>query len=85
MNNCENTNSIEKDTENDQSINNSSSLEKDNKSDIQIKMDTENYNFGWSKYSEITNGRFAMIGFVAIILIELISHKSFLSWAGFLN
>ena len=42
----------------------------------------ENYNFGWSRYSEITNGRFAMLGFLAIILIELISQKSFLNWAG---
>ena len=41
-----------------------------------------NYKFGWSSYSEITNGRFAMLGFLAIILIELISHKSFLHWAG---
>tara|TARA_B100000900_G_C20556536_1_gene707067 strand:- start:954 stop:1205 length:252 start_codon:yes stop_codon:yes gene_type:complete len=47
--------------------------------------ETENYNFGWSQYSEITNGRFAMIGFAAIILIELISKKSFLNWAGIFN
>ena len=40
------------------------------------------YKFGWSNYSEITNGRFAMLGFLAIILIELISQKSFLNWAG---
>ena len=40
------------------------------------------YKFGWSNYSEITNGRFAMIGFLAIILIELISQKTFLNWAG---
>ena len=26
-----------------------------------IDQDTEMYNFGWSSYSEITNGRFAMI------------------------
>ena len=44
----------------------------------------DNYKFGWSSYSEITNGRFAMLGFVAIILIELISQKSFLNWAGIL-
>jgi len=43
-----------------------------------------NYKFGWSSYSEITNGRFAMIGFLAIILIELLSHQSFLKWAGIL-
>jgi hypothetical protein len=44
----------------------------------------DEYKFGWSSYSEITNGRFAMIGFLAIILIELLSHQSFLKWAGIL-
>ena len=44
----------------------------------------EEYKFGWSNYSEITNGRFAMIGFLAIILIELFSQQSFLKWAGIL-
>jgi len=44
----------------------------------------EEYKFGWSSYSEITNGRFAMIGFLAIILIELLSQQSFLKWAGIL-
>ena len=42
------------------------------------------YQFGWSSYSEITNGRFAMIGFLAIILIELFSRQSFLKWSGIL-
>ena len=42
----------------------------------------DEYKFGWSSYSEITNGRFAMIGFLAIILIELFSRQSFLKWAG---
>ena len=44
----------------------------------------EKYKFGWSSYSEITNGRFAMIGFLAIILIEFFSQQSFLKWAGIL-
>ncbi len=44
----------------------------------------DEYKFGWSIYSEITNGRFAMIGFLAIILIELFSKQSFLEWAGIL-
>ena len=48
---------------------------------IEIKAE---YKFGWSSYSEITNGRFAMIGFLAIILIELFSKQSFLKWAGIL-
>ena len=46
--------------------------------------DTDMYKFGWGSYSEITNGRFAMIGFLAIILIELFSRQSFLKWAGIL-
>ena len=48
---------------------------------IEIK---DEYKFGWSSYSEITNGRFAMIGFLAIILIEFFSKQSFLQWAGIL-
>ena len=51
--------------------------------DKSIDIDDE-YKFGWSNYSEITNGRFAMIGFLAIILIELFSQQSFLKWAGIL-
>jgi len=54
----------------------------DNKLDeksIEIK---DVYKFGWSSYSETTNGRFAMIGFLAIVLIELFSKQSFLKWAG---
>ena len=56
----------------------------DNKLDqksIEIK---DEYKFGWSRYSEITNGRFAMIGFLSIILIELFSNQSFLKWSGIL-
>ena len=49
-----------------------------------IDDDTDLYKFGWSSYSEKTNGRFAMLGFLAIILIELLSKHSFLNWAGIL-
>ena len=59
---------------------------KTNSEEIKIDEQTieidDKYKFGWSNYSEITNGRFAMLGFLAIILIELISQKSFLNWAG---
>jgi len=54
----------------------------DNKLDEQSIEINDGYKFGWSSYSEITNGRFAMIGFLAIILIELFSKQSFLKWAG---
>ena len=61
-------------------------LEKTNSEEIKIEEQSieieDKYKFGWSNYSEITNGRFAMIGFLAIIIIELISQKSFLNWAG---
>ncbi len=38
--------------------------------------------FGWSTYAERVNGRFAMIGFAAILLIEVLSQDIFLHWAG---
>ena len=78
--NLENENSVEQ--QKDQ--NNNNEQIGDNKLDeksIEIK---DEYKFGWSSYSEITNGRFAMIGFIAIILIELFSKQSFLNWAGIL-
>ncbi|MFM9041799.1 MAG: chlorophyll a/b-binding protein [Vulcanococcus sp.] len=41
--------------------------------------------FGWSAYAERVNGRFAMVGFVAILLVEAISGETFLRWAGFVG
>ncbi len=38
--------------------------------------------FGWSEYAERVNGRFAMIGFTAILIIEIISKSGFLHWTG---
>ena len=62
-------------------INEQTSDTKFDKKSMEIE---DKYKFGWSNYSEITNGRFAMIGFLAIILIELFSQQSFLKWAGIL-
>ena len=62
----------------------SDELIKEEKDDKLPEAVEDNYNFGWGSYSEITNGRFAMIGFLAIILIELFSRQSFLKWAGIL-
>ena len=39
---------------------------------------------GWSGYAERVNGRFAMVGFVAVLLIEVLSGDTFLHWAGLL-
>ena len=41
--------------------------------------------FGWSQYAERVNGRFAMLGFISILLIEIISHTTFLNWAGLIH
>ena len=38
--------------------------------------------FGWSGYAERVNGRFAMIGFLSILLVEALSHDTFLHWSG---
>ena len=41
--------------------------------------------FGWSGYAERINGRFAMIGLMAVLIIEAISKISFLEWAGIIS
>tara|TARA_Y100001968_G_C19051050_1_gene569165 strand:- start:422 stop:661 length:240 start_codon:yes stop_codon:yes gene_type:complete len=41
--------------------------------------------FGWSGYAERINGRFAMIGLMAVIFIEAFTKISFLEWAGIIN
>lgn len=38
--------------------------------------------FGWSGYAERVNGRFAMVGFAAVLLVEALCHDTFLHWAG---
>ena len=40
--------------------------------------------FGWSAYAARVNGRFAMVGFAAVLVIEAISGDTFLHWAGLL-
>lgn len=38
--------------------------------------------FGWTPYAEQINGRFAMIGFVALLVLELFTHQDFFTWLG---
>ena len=78
--NLENEGSVEKQNDKNYSI----AQTEDKKLDEKTRHIEDKYKFGWSSYSEITNGRFAMIGFLAIILIELFSQQSFLKWAGIL-
>jgi len=41
--------------------------------------------FGWSGYAERINGRFAMIGLMAVLIVEALSRISFLEWAGIIS
>lgn len=38
--------------------------------------------FGWTAYAEQINGRFAMIGFVALLVLELLTRQDFFTWMG---
>ena len=42
----------------------------------EISQIDDDYKLGWNRYSEMTNGRFAMLGFLAILLIEFLSNQS---------
>ncbi|HAG81624.1 MAG TPA: chlorophyll A-B binding protein [Cyanobacteria bacterium UBA12227] len=38
--------------------------------------------FGWTPYAEQINGRFAMIAFVTLLLLELLTGQGLLTWLG---
>lgn len=38
--------------------------------------------FGWTQYAEQINGRFAMIGFISLLLMELFTRQDFFTWVG---
>ncbi|MBD1823190.1 high light inducible protein [Cyanobacteria bacterium FACHB-DQ100] len=39
--------------------------------------------FGWTRYAELINGRFAMIGFVALLILQFVTRQDFFTWLGF--
>jgi hypothetical protein len=39
--------------------------------------------FGWNYYAERLNGRFAMLGIIAILLIEILTGNDLITWLGF--
>ncbi|MEM1239621.1 MAG: chlorophyll a/b-binding protein [Cyanobacteria bacterium P01_H01_bin.26] len=38
--------------------------------------------FGWTSYAERLNGRFAMVGFLALLLLEFFTRQDFFTWLG---
>ena len=78
-------------------MNSNTENNQDNQSKDQEKTDSEIQNlstsattndipeFGWSGYAERINGRFAMIGLMAVLLVEALSKISFLEWAGIIS
>ncbi len=45
--------------------------------------ETEQPAFGWTPYAELINGRFAMIGFVALLILQFVTRQDFFTWLGF--
>jgi hypothetical protein len=41
--------------------------------------------FGWTPYAEQINGRFAMLGFIGLLILELLTGQGLLTWLGLLN
>ncbi len=38
--------------------------------------------FGWTPYAEQINGRFAMIGFTALLILEFFTKQDLFTWLG---
>jgi hypothetical protein len=38
--------------------------------------------FGWTPYAEQINGRFAMVGFIGLLILEFFTHQDFFTWLG---
>jgi len=50
-----------------------------------VTPNTQEPKFGFNKYAERLNGRAAMIGFVALLLMELLTGQGLLAWLGFVD
>lgn len=38
--------------------------------------------FGWTPYAEQLNGRFAMLGFITLLMIEFFTRQDLITWLG---
>lgn len=50
--------------------------------DSKIATSPEEPSFGWNTYAELVNGRFAMVGFVLLLLLEFVTSQDLFTWLG---
>jgi Chlorophyll A-B binding protein len=50
--------------------------------DAQIATPSVEPSFGWNAYAETVNGRFAMMGFVILLGLELVTGQDLWTWLG---
>jgi hypothetical protein len=50
--------------------------------DFKIATSSVEPSFGWNVYSEQVNGRFAMVGFVLLLLLEFVTGQDLFTWLG---
>jgi hypothetical protein len=50
--------------------------------DSKIQASSVEPSFGWNVYAEQVNGRFAMMGFVLLLLLEFVTGQDLLTWLG---
>ncbi len=43
---------------------------------------TTDPSFGWNIYAEQVNGRFAMVGFILLLILELVTGQDLWTWLG---
>lgn len=55
----------------------------DSEPEAKTTAETATPTFGWNRYAERINGRFAMVGFIALLLLEFFTRQDFFTWLGF--
>ena len=59
-----------------------STAEKSSDSALDIGQKDPDPAFGWTQYAEQINGRFAMAGFVLLLVLEFFTKQDLITWLG---
>jgi hypothetical protein len=59
-----------------------STVEKNSVPALDIDQENPDPAFGWTKYAEQINGRFAMAGFVLLLILEFFTKQDLITWLG---